>query len=109
MDKWFIDAFAACADLDTRPIPDLYPDGKGAKKELDCPVTFHSKELEALGTADIIRRAGLDLQIVSITGERTVTGSHGIRIVADEVLSEADFLQQSNLHLHHIHHAEPLQ
>lgn len=50
-----------------------------------------TEELEALGTADIIRRAGLDLQIVSITGERTVTGSHGIRIVADEVLSEADF------------------
>ena len=48
MDKWFIDAFAACADLDTRPIPDLYPDGKGGKKELDCPVAFHSKDLEAL-------------------------------------------------------------
>ena len=29
-----------------------------------------TEELEALGTADIIRRAGLDLQIVSITGER---------------------------------------
>ena len=50
-----------------------------------------TEELEALGTADIIRRAGLDLQIVSITGERTVTGSHGIRIVANETLSEADF------------------
>ena len=62
MDKWFIDAFAACADLDTRPIPDLYPDGKGAKKELDCPVTFHSKDLEALG-----KRFSCDPDIVLTT------------------------------------------
>lgn len=50
-----------------------------------------TEELEALGTADIIRRAGLDLQIVSITGERTVTGSHGIRVVTDAVLNEVEF------------------
>ena len=48
MDKWFVDAFAACADLDTRPIPDLFADGNGSMKQLDCPVAFRPKDLEAL-------------------------------------------------------------
>ena len=56
-----------------------------------------TEELEALGTADIIRRAGLDLQIISITGQRIVTGAHGIRIEADALLSEADFFDADML------------
>ncbi len=50
-----------------------------------------TEELEALGTADIIRRAGLDLQIVSITGEHLVTGAHGIRVECDALLNDIDF------------------
>lgn len=50
-----------------------------------------TEELEALGTADIIRRAGLDLQIVSITGKRIVTGAHGIRIETDALLEDVQF------------------
>ena len=50
-----------------------------------------TEELEALGTADIIRRAGLGLQIVSITGQRIVTGAHGIRIEADKLLDDVEF------------------
>ena len=50
-----------------------------------------TEELEALGTADIIRRAGLDLKIVSITNNRTVTGSHGIRVETDALLKDIEF------------------
>ena len=50
-----------------------------------------TEELEALGTADIIRRAGLDLQIVSITDEHLVTGAHGIRVECDALLNDIDF------------------
>lgn len=50
-----------------------------------------TEELEALGTADIIRRAGLDLQIVSITGQRLVTGSHGIRVETDALIEDIEF------------------
>ncbi|MCR4994511.1 MAG: DJ-1/PfpI family protein [Bacteroidales bacterium] len=50
-----------------------------------------TEELEALGTADIIRRAGLDLQIVSITGQRTVTGAHGIRVETDALIEDIPF------------------
>lgn len=56
-----------------------------------------TEEIEALGTADIIRRAGLDLQIVSITGQRTVTGAHGIRVETDALLSEVDFFDADML------------
>ena len=56
-----------------------------------------TEELEALGTVDIIRRAGIDLQIVSITNERIVTGAHGIRVETDTVLSEADFFDADML------------
>ena len=56
-----------------------------------------TEEIEALGTADIIRRAGLDLQIVSITGELTVTGAHGIRVEADALLEDVDFFDADML------------
>lgn len=49
-----------------------------------------SEELETLGVLDIVRRANLPIQLVSITGERTVTGSHGVNIVTDLLLEEAD-------------------
>lgn len=56
-----------------------------------------TEELEALGTADIIRRAGLDLQIVSITGERLVTGAHGIRVQTDALIEDIEFFDADML------------
>lgn len=50
-----------------------------------------SEELEALGTADILRRAGLDAKIVSITGDLVVKGAHGIKFQADMLIDDADF------------------
>lgn len=45
------------------------------------------EEIEALTTVDILRRAELDVKIVGVGG-KTVTGSHGISVVAD--LGEKD-------------------
>ena len=56
-----------------------------------------TEEIEALGTADIIRRAGLDLQIVSITGKRIVTGAHGIRVETDVLLEDVAFFDADML------------
>ncbi len=36
------------------------------------------EEIEALTVADICRRCGLDVQLVSVSEERWVSGSHGI-------------------------------
>ena len=49
------------------------------------------EDIEAIAPVDIIRRAGLKVQTVSITGERIVTSAHGVGIVADLLLSEVDY------------------
>jgi len=49
------------------------------------------EEVEALATADVLRRAGMDVLLVSIYENRTVTGAHGIAVNADEVFTKVDF------------------
>jgi len=49
------------------------------------------EETEAVGTIDVLRRGGIDTKIVSITGELTVTGAHGIQIKADALFNEAGY------------------
>ena len=49
------------------------------------------EDIEALAPVDIMRRAGLEVQTVSITGEQIVTSAHGVGIVADMLLSDVDF------------------
>ena len=41
-----------------------------------------SEEVEALAVVDILRRAGVETRIVSVTGDKMVTGAHGIRVEA---------------------------
>ncbi|MDO4460246.1 MAG: DJ-1/PfpI family protein [Clostridia bacterium] len=48
------------------------------------------EEMEALAPVDILRRAGLDLRTVGVTG-KTVTGSHNIPVTADIELDEVSF------------------
>ena len=43
------------------------------------------EETEAIVTADILRRAGVEVELASITGKREVTGSHEITVTADSV------------------------
>ena len=49
------------------------------------------EEIEALAVVDLLRRESIETDMVSITDERTVEGSHGIRIEMDKVLGEVDF------------------
>ncbi|MBQ7936581.1 MAG: DJ-1/PfpI family protein [Clostridia bacterium] len=55
------------------------------------------EELEAFAPVDLLRRAGAEVQTVSITETTTVTGARGIPAVADRTLSEADFEQMDLL------------
>lgn len=41
------------------------------------------EEVEALFPLDILRRGGLNVKTVSIMGEPTVKGAHGVPVVAD--------------------------
>lgn len=49
------------------------------------------EELEALSTADVMRRAGMEVTLVAIHKDRNVTGSHGITVMADVVMAGVDF------------------
>ena len=49
------------------------------------------EEIEALTVVDLLRRAGIEIETVSITGKREVTSSHKVTIIADKLLDEVDF------------------
>lgn len=49
------------------------------------------EEIEALGTVDILRRGGVRVATISITGELQVMGAHNIPVIADYSFEDADF------------------
>lgn len=55
------------------------------------------EEIEGLTVVDLCRRAGLDITMVSIGDTVMVNGSHGMRIMADQLLSETDFASMDML------------
>jgi 4-methyl-5(b-hydroxyethyl)-thiazole monophosphate biosynthesis len=48
------------------------------------------EEIEGLAPVDILRRGGIDIKTVSVTGSEFVETSHGITIKADMLLEDAD-------------------
>jgi len=49
------------------------------------------EEIEALTVVDLLRRAEIDTEMVSITGERVVESSHGVAVKMDRLLEEVNF------------------
>ncbi len=52
------------------------------------------EEVEALMTADILIRGGVELKLVSITESMQVTGSHGITVSMDSTLEQISLEEQ---------------
>lgn len=48
------------------------------------------EEIEALAVVDVCRRLKLEIDMVSITGEKTVLGAHGISVGMDKLFTEID-------------------
>ena len=57
------------------------------------------EEVEALAVADVLYRAGVRADLISVTDARHVTSSHGIRVVADLMLEDVDLSAYSLLFL----------
>lgn len=49
------------------------------------------EEVEGLAVVDIIRRAGIDVEMVSVTDKLEVMGVHNIAVVMDKTIGEIDF------------------
>lgn len=49
------------------------------------------EEIEALTVVDLLRRAGIETNMISITGELEVTGSHNITIQMDKLFEEENY------------------
>ena len=49
------------------------------------------EEIEAVTPIDLLRRAGVQLTTVSMTGKELVHGAHGINIAADRLFEDIDF------------------
>ena len=46
------------------------------------------EEIEGLTVVDIVRRAGVEIDTISINGRLEVNGSHGIQVKADKILAD---------------------
>lgn len=46
------------------------------------------EEIEALGTADILRRLKVDVVLAGLDSAETITGAHGMKIIPDATLSD---------------------
>jgi len=49
------------------------------------------EEIEAISIIDVLRRAGLDVLTVSVTGKLEVNGAHQINVLADKLFENVDY------------------
>ena len=49
------------------------------------------EEIEAISIIDVLRRAGLNVVTVSVTGKLEVNGAHQIKVLADKLFESVDY------------------
>lgn len=57
------------------------------------------EEIEALTTVDVLRRAGMNVEIVSVTPDEIVVGAHNVSILCDVNFENCDFFDAELLFL----------
>jgi len=55
------------------------------------------EEIEALTVVDLLRRVHVDIDMVSITGEKRAIGSHGIVVETDKIINQLNFTEYDML------------
>lgn len=55
------------------------------------------EEIEGLTVVDLLRRAGVHVTTVSVSGSSTIHGAHGIDVQADVLFEEMDYEEQDML------------
>lgn len=59
--------------------------------KIAVPLAQGFEEIEAVVIIDVLRRADLDVTVVSITDELEVIGAHSIKITADQLFEDESF------------------
>ena len=49
------------------------------------------EEIEAISIVDVLRRAGLDVIMVSVANDLNVTGAHQIQVIADQLFDDVNY------------------
>ena len=49
------------------------------------------EDIEALGPVDVLRRGGLDVKTVSLSGDLMVSSAHGVQVKADMLFEDVNF------------------
>ena len=49
------------------------------------------EEIEAVSIIDVLRRADLDVLVISVTGNHEVTGAHHLKVIADVLFEEVNY------------------
>lgn len=62
----------------------------GGEKSVLVPVGNGSEEMEAVIIIDVLRRAGAQVTVASVESGREVTCSRGVKLIADNVISEVE-------------------
>ncbi len=55
------------------------------------------EEIEGLTVVDLLRRAGIEISMVSITGSKEIIGSHNIKVEVDELFENLDYSEADML------------
>lgn len=55
------------------------------------------EEIETFTTIDILRRCGLEVTLVSVTGTRLIKGAHGIPVMVDTVFRRSELTKSMGL------------
>ncbi len=51
------------------------------------------EEVEAITPVDVLRRAGCEVTMVSVTGNREVASARGVTVLADRLFEDVDYMQ----------------
>lgn len=62
-----------------------------SSKRVGMMVANGYEEVEMLTVVDLLRRAGMTCDIISVTGKKELTSSHKVTVIADLLFEDADF------------------
>jgi len=61
------------------------------KKKIAVHLADGFEEIEAVSIIDVLRRADLDVLVVSVTGKPEVSGAHQLKVIADVLFEQVNY------------------